>query len=241
MKNATFYKNEMNKDHVDSKALRGDVIIKIDDRFFVIEMNMKNEFERNVEYTDRVYRYRSHYGEEIDYPEVLYIGFDNFYYKEDKKPIEVFYTQTDDGLCLVPKIHMLIFLPLLLKTWYDRSVDTELRDFCKTVLTMYETSKEKALEYARGDKLMEKYLEVSKNVQNEDYGLWRSYDHEQATLESYKIQFLEEGMEKGMKKGIEQGIQQNRLDNARAFIESGIDEKKVIEILKLTKEEIDLL
>lgn len=160
MENAHFYKNEMNKDSVKTKEEKGDLLIKMGDKFYVIEMDMRNELERNVEYTDRVYRYKSIKGEkEKIYPEILYIGFENFSYEEIEEAILVFHMQTDEGICLLPRTYMIVLLPKLLKKWYDKEVDEELKGFYKTILTMYETSMKRAMEYAKGDAKMEKYKE----------------------------------------------------------------------------------
>lgn len=113
----------------------------------------------------------------------------------------------------------------MLKKWYDNEVDEELKGFYKTVLTMYETSKEKALEYAKGDKIMEKYIEESKKMQNRDNGLLRSYDHELAYI----------------KAGQDEGREKTRIENARALIKKGADRDFIIDALELTATEIKAL
>lgn len=134
MENANFYKNEINKDSYYSKAERGDLIIKMDNKYILVEMDMNNEIHRNIDYSDRVYRIDTVSGKEYIYPEILLICFENFSYKEIDEDIMTFRMQTKKGICLIPRTYVLVFLPKLLKTWYHKNTSEELVGFYKMVL-----------------------------------------------------------------------------------------------------------
>ena len=170
LNNAEYYKNELDKDTVDAKGERGDLVLKLEDRYILVEMNMRDEVSRNVEYGDRLYRSKIKIGSEYIYPDILCVSFDNYYYKElSSTPIRVFYVQDDEGICLVKKTYVTISIPLLMKKWYT----------------------------VGGDDMMKNYIEDAKNVEKDDTILKEAYDHELSARKAEREIGYEKGLSEG--------------------------------------------
>ena len=220
LNNAEYYKNELDKDTVDAKGERGDLVLKLEDRYILVEMNMRDEVSRNVEYGDRLYRSKIKIGSEYIYPDILCVSFDNYYYKElSSTPIRVFYVQDDEGICLVKKTYVTISIPLLMKKWYTVGVK-ELSNFEKTTLVMVSTDRNRILELVSGDDMMKNYIEDAKNVEKDDTILKEAYDHELSARKAER----EIGYEKGLNEGHERG---------RRIIEGMLKKMTVAEISEL--------
>ena len=253
MENSDYYKNEFDKDTVDAKSERGDLILTINNDFISVEMNLRDETQRNVDYTDKLYRSKVKVGSKYVYPKVLSINLNNFYYEALDKPIDTFYTQNDDNVVLVDKTYIQVYLPLLMKKWYTEGTGS-LSDFERSLVTMILTDRNKATELAKGDDILEDYVKEANKVLNNDNFLRESYDHELSMIEAaqeagHEYGFeegRETGFEEGQKAGFEEGIKFGKEENykklkdsAKSFIQSGVDKETVLKILGLKESDLD--
>lgn len=97
MENSEYYKNEFDKDKKEDKSQKGDLILKIGKDYINVEMNLRNEINRNIEYADRLYRSKIKIGSEYIYSKVLSVNLNNFYFEGHDKIIDIYHTQNDEG------------------------------------------------------------------------------------------------------------------------------------------------
>lgn len=224
MENSDYYKNEFDKDIVTSKGERGDLVLKVNGDYISVEMNNNDETYRNVEFGDRLYRSKILVGEDYVYPQVLSINLDNFFYKEyDEDIVHTFHIQTDEKLSLVKKTYVNIYLPLMIKKWYDEGTE-KMSEFERTILTMISTNHKNALEIARGDEILEKYVDDIKKVEKSDDILKEAYDHELSSLKGMRLAGYESGHEVGYEAGHEEGYEVGHEKGYEAGHEEGIAE-----------------
>lgn len=201
MENSEYYKNEFDKDKKEDKSQKGDLILKIGKDYINVEMNLRNEINRNIEYADRLYRSKIKIGSEYIYSKVLSVNLNNFYFEGHDKIIDIYHTQNDEGVLLDNKTSIQIYLPKLIKKWYTEGTK-RMSELEKTILVMVLPNRKEAQELAEGDEILEKYVEEVKTVEKDDEFLKESYDHEL----SGKLAALKSGYDEGYYDGIKEVI-----------------------------------
>lgn len=91
------------------------------------------------------------------------------------------------------------YLPLINKKCYNDA--SKLSSLEKDFMVMATTDRKLAKELARGDNILEKYIEEAKKVENYDEFLREAYDHEQSSLLAEREIGIEEGREIGKEEG----------------------------------------
>ena len=255
MENSEYYKNEFDRDHVDAKSERGDLVLKINDDYVTVEMNMRDETKRNVEYADRLYRSKIRVGSEYIYPSVLSINFNNYYYEEyEEDTMQVFHMQTDKGVCLVKKSYVQIYLPLLFKKWYTKG-ERSMSAFEKMAILMTSTKRREALELAKGDEIMKRYVEEAKKVEKSDDDLREAYDHELSAkqaereagysegryigFEEGRTSGFEEGRTSGFEEGRTSGFEEGQKDIIKSLYTNGLDIQRIHKLTKIDLKTIE--
>lgn len=229
LKNLVLVKNEFDKDSIESKGERGDFLAKIGSNYISIEMNVRNELDRNIEYLDRIHRSRVKVGSSYIYPATIQINLNNFYFEEHEEVIEVYKLQNEKGEKLTHKTFVQIYLPILKKKRYNEGMKS-LSELEKCILVMVETDRRKVKELALGDKVLERYVEEAKMVEKNDNYLREAYDHEQ----SMKLAAKEEGYEEGLEKG----INQKEEELIRTMYEEGMKEEEISRVTHISLERI---
>ncbi len=230
--NLSFYRNELNREAVDSKGERCDLLLHLGDDYILIEMNNKDESLRNVEYSDRVYNSKIRVSDkEYVYPIVLTINLNNFSYNDHDKAIDIYYVQNDEGEILVNKIYVQIYIPLLKKKWYTFGEES-LDEFEKSLLVMATTERRKALELAKGDSILEEYVKDAKESEQYDNYLKEAYDHELSQIQAGEMR----GEERGRKEERTQARKET-IETIKELIKDGFDKDILVEKFKLTNEE----
>lgn len=220
LENSRYYKNEFNKDSVENKSERGDLVINLNGDYISVEMNSRDETNRNVEYTDRLYNSKIKVGDKYIYPKILSININNFYYEELPKHIERFRIQSDDKVCLVYKEYIHIYLPLLFQKWYNEGTE-KLEDYEKVMLAMATTNRREALELVKGDDIMEEYVEEAKLAEKSDNFLKEAYDHELSERLAAREEGYDEGHEEGFEEGHDEGFEEGHEEGLKAGREQG--------------------
>ena len=221
--NSDYYKNEFDKDSIESKGERGDLIIKLGSDYICVEMNMKEESKRTMEYTDRVYRRSIKVGEEYIYPQVLAIDLNNFYYEELNRTVEKFWIQNDEGVAYANKAYIHVYLPLIYQKWYTKGIES-LSVFEKTILTMLLTNRDEAKELAKGNEVMEEYVRDAKKVEKTDEFLGQAYDHELSMLEAEREEGYSEGRKAGQEEGYSVGHEEGYTKREKEIVQNMISQ-----------------
>lgn len=197
---------------------------------------MQNETNRNIEYGDRLFTAKIVAGKKkYVYPKVVVIDINNFYFEGQKKIVEVYYIQNDEGIMLTHKIHIQISLPLLMRKWYTVG-DEGLNELERTILIMAIKDHKKAIQLAEGDMVMMEYVNEIKEVEKKDTFLIESYDKEVSYREAIQNYYLEEGIEKGIEKE-----RAKTIEIAKKLFLKGTSKEELIELFNLTTKEVQYL
>ena len=183
--------------------------------------------KRNREYRHRLQSQKVKVGDDYDYAYVLQLHINNFAFegKEDIKYIH--YLKDKDGdLECDNEIVVHIYVPNLYKKWYTSGIES-LTEEERFLLVMIEPDVEKAKLLAKGDKIMEEYVEESLKVSQDD-DLLEAYDKEWAIKDQ------------SFRDGREEGIEQTKNEIAKKMFEKKCDIKSIMEFTGLSKEKIEL-
>lgn len=182
LKSLSLGKNELDKRNINNKRQRADYIANYKNICINIEINNNDNEEimkRNREYRHRLQSQKVKVGDDYDYADVLQLHINNFAFegKEDIKYIH--YLKDKDGdLECDNEIVAHIYVPNLYKKWYTSGIES-LTEEERFLLVMIEPDVEKAKLLAKGDKIMEEYVEESLKVSQDD-DLLEAYDKEWA-------------------------------------------------------------
>ena len=235
LKNLKFVKNELDKEHLDDSNQRSDFVAFIHGTYINIEMNNNsnlNYMERNYQYVDKLYGSKIKIGssKNPNYMPVLQINFNNFALKGIDKIFDIYAMRNDEGILMNDKkIIVQIYLPNLRKKCYNEGVE-KLDEREKFILTMVESSIEKATKIAKGFDLMEEYLNESEKVIT-DINFGESYDKELALKDL--------GRQEGEEIGILRGKEETQLEIAKNLLSLGT--VPIEDISKTTGLDIDTL
>lgn len=178
-----FGKNELDKRKNISKGEKADFIAHLDDATIDIEINCNNRIEileRNIEYMDRLYSKTIKIGDKkYHYTQSILISINNFAYKGKEKVKYICHLTDDDNDAITDKkIIIQIYILNLIRKWYTSGIES-LTEEERFLLVMIEPDVEKARLLAKGDKIMEEFVEESLKVSQDD-DLLEAYDKEWA-------------------------------------------------------------
>lgn len=182
--NLQFYKNETDKRRVLDKGERCDFIATLGNVAFNIEMNNCSDIgtiERNIEYAFRIYSGKIQKGRKYYYTPTIQININNFAFKGNNNTVDVSYIQNKDGYALTDKlIFIMIYVPNIIKKCYNDGIES-LTDFERFILVLALENNEECFEIAKGDSIMEEYINEATNVTFDTF-FGESYDKAEADI-----------------------------------------------------------
>ena len=136
------------------------------------------------------------------------------------------YIRNDEGVVLNDKIVFVqIYIPNIKEKWYTNGIKS-LSDLEKYLLLLVETSISESKKLAKGDIIMEDYIEDAiDSTQDEWFG--EAYDKEWALKDQ------------GFREGIERGIEQKQNQIVKNLLERNYDLKEIANIVGLTEEKVN--
>lgn len=234
--NLRLRKENMNKKHENDYGGRRDFVAEFESTLLNIEMNNNDRVEtmhRNNAYLFDLYLSKLESGKKNqNFSKSIQININNFAFVGNDDVIEANYLRNEKGEVLTDKIMIInIYLPNLRAIWYDNI--RELTPLERYLLLLIEPSIELSRKLAKGDVIMEEYVEDAIRASGKEY-LRESYDREWAL----KDQGQREGIEIGQQRGIEIGQQQA----AKSLLQQGIlSTKDISDALNMPLEEVEKL
>ncbi len=248
MENITFVKQELNKENYHSSKKTVDLVCKLGEDIYNIELNNNMEvegLERNISYAADLYKSKMFRGSTYNYQNVLQINITNFTFAGNESCHEEYFLRDKNGTVLTDKIRIIYFyLPKIREKFYNKGGLSEIE---KLLLVFNETPSTELEKIMEGNKIMEEYLEESNETSKKEeiIGL---YDKElyDEMMEYHKLKHArEDGIEQGMKDGIEQGLKQGeketKVEMARKMLASNEPISKIQLYTTLSVEEIEKL
>ncbi len=220
------YKNELDKEKENTKSERCDYLALIDDTLIGIEMNNNSSekiLNRNLEYTFRNFSTKMTVGKKkYEYFNSYTFNINNFAFKGNKKIIDIYVLQNEEGLALTNKLVVInIYLPNLMKKWYTEGTE-KLNDFEKYMIALVEPNIGKLLSIKKlGDEIVEKFIDEAEKV-SFDREIGEAYDKEWAL----KDEEYSEGKEDA------------KIEIAKRMIEKEIDIKTIEEVTDLSEDKL---
>jgi len=215
----TLYKSETNKNTYENKNMTVDFVGIKDDLCINLEMNMSNTLERNANYLSRLCSSKVKSGGKYTYLKGIQININGFK-PPHNKTIDLYYTRDRVGNVYLPQIFVNIYLQNLWELYYNVGVGG-LSKVERMILVMTSESKKEAERIAKGDKIMEEYIEEAKHAIELDDDLRQAYDHE------------EEGKRISYEYGKEEGREEGKLEIAKEMRKQGFSLEQICSIIKM--------
>ena len=228
-----FVKDELDKESIYESKKTVDLVCKINNKIYNIEMNNNGgveSLERNISYLSDLYKSNMKVGNEYNYNYCIQIDINNFNFKGNKKVIERFKLRDEEGEVLTDKINFIyIYLPLIKDKCYTKS---ELSELERLLLTFNEEDSEELEKIIGGNKIMEDYRVEAKEA-SEDKEIIGLYDKEKTREMLQAMQIKREREE-----GIKEGIKEEKISIIKNMIKKGLDEDTICKCLEITKKEL---
>ena len=184
--------------------------------------------ERNIEYAYKLYSDVSRSGGRYNYKQVIQININNYAYEGCSKIMDTFALGNRENVLLTDKI---LIMQLYVPNLYSKDIK-DLNEKERCLLAFVEPDTHKARIYAKGDKIMERYVKEREEALI-DTGYGESYDKEWAI----KDQCRREGIEKGVRKG----IKKNSLLVAKNMLKDNVSLNLIAKYTNLTPSQIKSL
>lgn len=229
--NISFGKNELSNRKKYQKNQRCDLVLTLDNSVLNVEINSNESpyiMERNIEYAYKLYSDVSRSGGRYNYKQVIQININNYAYEGCSKIMDTFALGNRENVLLTDKI---LIMQLYVPNLYSKDIK-ELNEKEKCLLAFVEPDTHKARIYAKGDKIMERYVKEREEALI-DTGYGESYDKEWAI----KDQCRREGIEKGVRKG----IKKNSLLVAKNMLKDNVSLNLIAKYTNLTPSQIKSL
>ncbi len=220
LKNLKYRKSEFDLDTVDDKNSQGDFVVGIGNTLVNIECNNTCVMYRNLDYMDRLSRKKVKIRRYYDFQRVIAINLNN-YYREGMGIYDVNFRSNKNGKIIIYKVSLDIYVPKIVEKMYNEGVKS-LSEAEKCILVMVLTDKKLVKQLAKGDKIMEEYVEEAEFVRS-DYPL-EAYDHEQDWIDGQMEIAKAEGREEGREEA-----QAERFNVAKNMVNKGIDFNTIVE------------
>ena len=231
-----FVKEKLDKERIIELGKEVDLVCKINNEIVGIEMNnnpSKRSLERNISYAADLYKSKMIKGKAYEYNKVVQININNFTFGNEET-INEYYLRDNKGEIFTDKIRFIhIYLPNIRKKGYNRLNRLE-----KLMLVLNE-EKEKSIEIALGDEIMEEYVKDAMYTSSEDeiIGLYDKELH----LEKLHLSDIEDAKEEALKQGKEEGIKEDQKRIINNMISKGLTIDEVSLYTDISKEEIEKL
>ena len=229
MENIMFSKAELDKDNYHQSKKTVDLVCKIDDDIYNIELNNTTtieSLERNIAYAIDLYKSKMYRGSKYDYRKTLQINICNFSFEGHEKTMDNFYLRNEEGEILTEKVQIIyIYLPKIRRKYYNKNELTELE---KLLIVFNEQETKELKKIMEGNKIMEEYHKEAKDASIEErvIGL---YDKElyDEMMEYHKLRHAKED-----------GEQRKSIEIAKNFLKEKIDMNIISRATGLTIEEL---
>jgi len=169
MKNITFSKSELDKDNYHQSKKTVDLVCKIDDDIYNIELNNTTtieSLERNIAYAIDLYKSKMYRGSKYDYRKTLQINICNFSFEGHEKTMDEFYLRNEEGEILTEKVQIIyIYLPKIRRKYYNKDSLSELE---KLLIVFNEQETKELKKIMEGNKIMEEYHKEAKEASIEE-------------------------------------------------------------------------
>ena len=224
-----FVNNKLDKEKEIEKGRTVDFVCIIDNEIIGIEMNnngSKTMLERNISYASDLYKSKMIKGRAYEYQKVVQININNFTFADHDEPVETYSLRNESKEELTDKIKFIhIYLPNIRKKDYNEINKLE------QLLLVFNEDKETSKMIAKGDEIMEEYIEDSL-VASESDEIIGLYDKE-LHLEKLRLSDIEEA------KG--EGIEQGKIEIINNMLDKGLDIDTISDYIGISKEEIEKL
>ena len=236
LNNIVFVKNDIDKQNYHEAQKTVDMIVKVDDKIYNIEMNnnaTKSSLERNIDYANMIYRSKMKRGiKKYNYQYTIQININNFSFKGNNKSIEEYYIQNAEYV-LTDKIkYIFIYLPNIRKKYYNKEKINALE---KLMLVLNEPKGSKIEKEVKGEKIMEEYRKEAEEA-SEIQELWEAMAYD--PIENAKM-IREMDLNYAREDAKKEGARQTLVENALELYKNGVSKDIICKSLKISKEELD--
>lgn len=228
--NMEFIKNDLDQDKFMESKRSVDIIIRLGDKIYNIEMNNNKNvlsLERNIDYATRLYASSGKRGTKYNYDYVFQININNFYFEGNNETVveyEIIKVK-DNKKSLTDKLHFMYFyLHKILEKYYNKDKLTELE---KLLLVLNSKEVGEFSDIKEENKIMEEIQKdaYKASIDDEIIGL---YDKEEE----------DEWMSKAM---AYQAAEKKNEENAINFMKMGTPLKDISKALGLSIKKLEEL
>ena len=250
LNNIEFSKDVLDKKKYYNKGETVDLIVKVNDIFYNVEMNNNKtveNMERNIDYINNIYGERARLGGKYQYNNCLQININNFNFEGNKEIIQEFEYRNKSGLELTNKIKIIyIYLPLIREKYYNKS---ELNELEKFLLVINEEKEGKIREFMKEGRIMEEYRLDAESTSRDTkvVGLYNKEQEDEFLLKATMQRLEKENYKKGLEKGIQQGIDigkaegkaEGKLEIIKSMIQDKVDDSTIMRYVKISSKELE--
>ncbi len=238
LNNIVFVKNDIDKQNYHEAQKTVDMIVKVDDKIYNIEMNnnaTKSSLERNIDYANMIYRSKMKRGiKKYNYQYTIQININNFSFKRNNKSIEEYFIQNEEYV-LTDKIkYIFIYLPNIRKKYYNKEKINALE---KLMLVLNEPKGSEIEKEVKGEKIMEEYRKEAEEA-SEIQELWEAMAYD--PIENAKM-IREMDLNYAREDAKKEGARQTLVENALELYKNGVSKDIICKSLKISKEELDVI
>ncbi|HBA37937.1 MAG TPA: hypothetical protein DCY94_04380 [Firmicutes bacterium] len=225
LENMAFYKNTINKERLEEVQRMGDLVVKIKDAYYLVEMNNYCTLGRNIKNSMLVSAINTEDKRNVKFFPLVEIGLNNYRLKGIDRSINVYATKNilpdRDNELLIKAFYIEVYLPIIEEKGYNELNETE-----RVLKALFTPSKKDGEELSKGDAILMDYNEMLEDAKRIDEILG-SYDKAQ---EEREVLF-----ELGEKKG----VQKNQRDIIVNMIGEGFELETIARCLKVDVSEIE--
>ena len=153
-----FMKDNLDKDNYHDSRKTVDLVCRLDDKIYNIEMNNNcdvSRLERNISYLGDLFKSQMKIGNKYSYNNVIQININNFSFKDKEEVIEKYYISNEENEKLTNKVQFIyIYLPKIREKYYNKE---ELSELEKLLLIFNEESSDSIEEMLKGNDIMAEY------------------------------------------------------------------------------------
>ena len=232
LKNIVFIKSDMDKQNYYEAQKTVDMIVKVDDKIYNIEMNnnaTKSSLERNIDYANMIYHSKMKRGNnKYNYQYIIQININNFSFKGNNKSIEEYYIQNEEYK-LTDKIkYIFIYLPNIRKKYYNKEKINEIE---KLMLVLNEPKGSKIEEEVKGEKIMEEYRKDAEEA-SEIQELWEAMAYD--PIENARMI-----REMDLNYAREDAKKENLKENAKNLFKNGVSKDIICKSLNISENKLE--
>ncbi len=232
LNNIVFVKNDIDKQNYHEAQKTVDMIVKVDDKIYNIEMNnnaTKSSLERNIDYANMIYRSKMKRGiKKYNYQYTIQININNFSFKRNNKSIEEYFIQNEEYV-LTDKIkYIFIYLPNIRKKYYNKEKINALE---KLMLVLNEPKGSEIEKEVKGEKIMEEYRKEAEEA-SEIQELWEAMAYD--PIENAKMI-----REMDLNYAREDAKKEYARENALELYKNGVSKDIICKSLKISKKELE--